>query len=353
MSSFSGDKAGEGESVASGGLTEADRALLLSMRVWAKECKRPHGAGKEAEGDHDFILRFWDWLESGWVHRLCDAWDRQAKADGSGEAARALERLREMHVSSARGELEHVHSSWLVRALKEESPAVQRLVAASVPDSVRHPIQAGLLLDGQDIVADHAVIPEFREWALGLWTERLVGGEAARSDDPPALIALCRFSPRASYRVCRMAGLGKLALAEEKPGKKHGPQAKRERAEWLHDRLAASDPEFQSLARSDVRSVVSTKLRRRRHAARIGLFTFARLLADFEPFRLRWALQHWPYPIVKLTRSLMSGSSKCSAGVMQGEMLLLKTAWDRLTLEGRLAMAWPEPDDGDNGSRST
>jgi hypothetical protein len=323
------------------------------MRVWAKECKRPQAAGKEAEGDHDFILRFWDWLEAGWVQRLCEAWDRQAQAGGSAEAPRALEQLREMHLASARAELRHVHSSWLVRALREESPAVQRLVAACVPESLRNPIQAGLLLDAQDLVADHAVIPEFRDWALGLWTERLVGGEAVRTDEPPELVAVCRLSPRASYALCRMAGLGKMALTEEKPVKKRGPQPKRERAEWLHDRLAATDTEFQSLARSDVRSVVSTKLRRGRHAARIGLFTFARLLADFEPFRLRWVLQHWPYPIVKLTRSLMSDLKNRTPEVLRGEALLLKTAWDRLTLEGRLAMDWPDPDAGENRSRST
>jgi hypothetical protein len=353
MTSISGDLAGEGGSAARGGLTEADRALLLSMLVWAKECKRPQRAGKEAEGDHDFILRFWDWLEGGWVHRLCEAWDRQAQAGGSGEAARALVRLREMHVASARAELGHVHASWLVRALREESPAVQRLVAACVPESVRHRIQAGLLLDAQDIVADRPVHPEFQEWVLGLWTERLVGGEAVRPDDPPALIALSQLSLRACYGLCRMAGLGKMALAEEKPGKKRGPQKQRERAEWLHDRLAASDSEFQSLARNDVKSVGSTKLPRRHHAARIGLFTFARLLADFEPFRLRWALQHWPYAIVKLTRSLMSDSSKRSPGVLRGEALLLKTAWERLTLEGRLANPWPEQGGGENGSRRT
>jgi hypothetical protein len=353
MTSIAGDLAGEGGSAARGGLTEADRALLLSMLVWAKECKRPQGAGKEAEGDHDFILRFWDWLEGGWVHRLCEAWDRQAQAGGSGEAARALVRLREMHASSAQADLRHVHSSWLVRALREESPAVQRLVAACVPESVRHTIQAGLLLDEQDIVADRPVDPEFREWALGLWMERLVGGEATQPEDPPALIAVCRLVPRAGYGLCRVAGLGKMVLAGEMPGKKRVNALQRERAEWLRGRLAAGDSEFQAQARSDVRSIVSTKLPRRHHAARIGLFTLARLLADFEPFRLRWALQHWPYPIVKLTRSLMSDSSKRSPGVVRGEALLLKTAWDRLTLEGRLANPWPEQGGGENGSRRT
>ena len=54
-----------------------------------------------------------------------------------------------MHVATAGADVAHVHASWLVRALEEESPAVQRLVAASVPESLRHSIQAGLLLDGR------------------------------------------------------------------------------------------------------------------------------------------------------------------------------------------------------------
>ena len=72
--------------------------------------------------------------------------------------------------------------------------------------------------------------------------------------------------------------------------------------------------------------------------------TLARLLADCEPFRVRWALQHWPYPIAKLVRFLMAAASNRSASRLQSESLVLKTAWDRLTLEGRLAMSWPNPD---------
>ena len=98
MSISPGQRSGDGEGVAPGVLTEADRALLLAMRAWAHECRRPDGAG--LEGEHDFILRFWDWLESGWVRRLCDAWDRGQKAGDGMAAARAIETLREMHVAT-------------------------------------------------------------------------------------------------------------------------------------------------------------------------------------------------------------------------------------------------------------
>jgi hypothetical protein len=352
MSISSGERSAPGEKLSSGGLTEADRALLLAMRAWAHECRRAQGTG--TEGEHEFILRFWDWLEAGWVRRLCDAWDRQKKAGDGFEPARAVERLREMHIASAAADVAHVHPSWLVRALKDESPAVQRLVAASVPESIRHSIQAGLLLDAQDLVQDHAVDPMFRDWVMGLWTERLLGGESSRSDDSPALLAVCRLSSRAGYRLCRVAGLGKLILAGVNPAKAAGGQARRSRAEWLHGRLSHSDPEFLALARTDVQSIAGSKLPRRRHTARLGLVTLARLLADFEPFRLRWALQHWPYPIVKLTRSLLSGSAHSTATVIAGETELLKTAWERLRLEGRLAQSWREPGGGDiDESRST
>ena len=74
-------------------------------------------------------------------------------------------------------------------------------------------MQAGLLLDSQDLKSERAASPEVASWVLALWTERLVGGEAGRADDPPAIALLVRLSPRAGYRVCRMAGLCKLILA--------------------------------------------------------------------------------------------------------------------------------------------
>jgi hypothetical protein len=352
MSSTSGEQSGDGERPPIGGLTEADRALLLAMRAWAHDCRRPQGASEE--GEHEFILRFWDWLEAGWVRRLCDAWDRQKKAGARLEPARAVARLREMHIASVGADVAHVHPSWLVRALQDESPAVQRLVAASVPQSLRHSLQAGLLLDAQDIVPDHPVDPTYRDWVMGLWTERLLGGEPSRADDSPALLAVCRLSSRAGYRLCRVAGLGKMMVAGVNPARAAGGPSRRARAEWLHGRLGGSDSEFQALAQTDVQSIAGSKLPRRRHAARLGLLTVARLLADFEPFRLRWALQHWPYPIVKLTRSLMSGPAQRTAAMIAGETDLLKTAWERLRLEGRLEERSRQPGDLDEDeSRST
>jgi hypothetical protein len=351
MSSSSGDRSGHSERLPTAALTEGDRALLLAMRAWADLSQRPPGGARK--GEHEGIQRFWCRLEAGRGRRLREAWDREAQAGDGLAAARALERLREMHIATVGVDLARVHPTWLIRALLEESPAVQRLVAASVPESLRDSIQAGLLLDAQDIVPDRLVQPAVQEWVAGLWTERLLGGESSRPDDSPALVAIRGLSPREGYRLCRVAGLAKMVLTADRPGKAPGGQAQRSRAEWLHGRLSNSHSEFRSLARADVQSIVASKLPRRHHAARIGLLTLSRLLADVEPFRLRWALQHWPYPIVKLTRSLMSAATKRSAAMLAGETDVLKTAWERLTLEVRLAHRWPEPGAGEDESRAT
>jgi hypothetical protein len=70
----------------------------------------------------------------------------------------------------------------------------------------------------------------------------------------------------------------------------------------------------------------------------------ARLLADCDPFRVRWTLQHLPYAIAKRIRSLMTLAPKRSVAVARLDSLLLKAAWDRLTLEGRVTMAHSEND---------
>jgi hypothetical protein len=296
--------------------SEADRILFWAVRAGAD---RP---------------------EPSWGRRLQEVWERAARVAGPCDPASAREQLRRAHQAEARVDLRRVHPSWWVRALREESPAVQRVVAASAPEQVRHAVQAGLLLDDRDLAGDHPADPAVLDWVLSLWTERLVGGAAERADDPPAIQALSRLSPRSGYRLCRWAGLAKLALAgrEGDDDVAAGPPGSRTRAEWLRERLAPADAEFRALVAHDVQAPAVAKLPRRRRAARIGLLTIARLLADCEPFRVRWALQHWPYPIAKLTRSLMPPASKRSTTVSRGEALVLKTAWDRLNLEGQRPM---------------
>jgi hypothetical protein len=114
-----------------------------------------------------------------------------------------------------------------------------------------------------------------------------------------------------------------------------------ERAVWVFERLGTPQPETRAWARRDVEMVEKTKLAGRRRTALLGLVTLARLLADCEPFRVRWALQHLPYSIVKRIRSLMPPAPKRTAAVSRLESVILRTAWDRLGLEGRIATPFP------------
>jgi hypothetical protein len=323
-----------GDAMSSQGLTHADQALLQSLSAWRE---------RSAVAD-DFVSRFWRRLDPSWAARLRDVWERGSTAVGSDDPAAVLEQLRRAHAATARVDLGRVHPSWWVRALQEESPAVQRIVAASAPALVSQPVRDGLLLDAQDMAVPRSISPEVLSWTLALWTERLVGGEPERPDDPPALLVFSRMSLRAGYRLCQMMGIAKGVLAGQDPGNHTPGPADRARWEWLQTRLASVDLRFRVQAETDVQSISAPKVPRRHHAARIGLGSLSRLLADCEPFRVRWALQHWPYPITKLVRFLMAGVSNRTASLLQSESLVLKTAWDRLTLEGRLAMAWPGPD---------
>jgi len=329
-------------------LTDADRALVLAAASWGQTCMRTDRNGQPEGTVRDLITSYRDRLAPDWFCRLGDALDHDAPWAASSAAPEALDALRRMHQASAKVELGRVHPSWWVRALREQSPAVQRLVTAMAPRPLREKLQAGLLLDSQDLVSERPAATEVASWVMALWTERLVGGEPERALDPPAIVVLSRLSPRAGYRLCRLAGLGKLILAGPDQGGSPRPCV-RARREWLEGRLPVMQEGLRTWATRDVESSRSSQLPPRRHSARIGLLTMARLLADCEPFRLRWALQHWPYPIAKLIRSLMPPAASRPALLLEWETLILKTAWDRLNLEGRLGPAWPELR-GQNGS---
>jgi hypothetical protein len=331
-------------------LTETDRVLLLAIRAWAGHCRTIDAERSGLAHGDDFTLSYGPRLEPGWARRLSATVGGRRQEPGAGEPAQALARLREMHRASARVELAGVHPSWLIRALQDESPAVKRIVVASFPESARHRLQAELLLDSEDIKSERPADLACREWALGLWTERLVGGERAHIADPPAVIAMTRLSPRAGYGLCRTAGFAKMVLAEQSVAPAPGSAPRRARREWVRGRLEAGEAEFRAQVIRDVQSVTATKVPPRFHAARLGLLTFSRLLADFEPFRLRWALQHWPYPIAKLIRALLPGTATVSGALRRAESLVLQTAWDRLALEGRITIAWPDSHDEKTGA---
>jgi hypothetical protein len=311
-------------------LSESDRILLLALRAW----------GGEASPS-----RLWERLEPSWAQRLGAAWARvpAAGGPGEGEPSRARAELQRAHHDEARVDPDRVHPSWWVRALREESPSVRRIVAATAPEAARNGLQAGLLLDNDDLRADRPADPDVLAWVWSLWSERLVGGEPERADDLPVIVAMTALSHRAGYQICRLSGIAKRVLAGQGQGEGdiETTPVGRARTEWFRQQYGSVGPEFAAVARHDVRSHPAANLPRRRRTARLGLLTIARLLADGEPFRVRWALQHWPYTMAKLTRSLMPPESKRSSVVTQVESLVLKTAWNRLNLEGRASRAWP------------
>jgi hypothetical protein len=320
------------------GASDSDRALLLALEAWADRSRPGGSSGPHPGGEHDFILRFWDWLDPAWVERLCARSTHELTSDEVSSSTAALDRLRTLHAESARVDLGRAHPSWWVRALKDESPAVQRAVTAAVAEPAKSALQNGLLLDSDDLKTERPPSPEVLGWVRALWAERLVGAEPERPDDSPALIVLARLSPRTGYRVCEMAGLAKLALAGQDSGKNPGAL---ERRNWLVTHLPAGDAELLSLARQDIQSGLASGVPRHHRWARIGLATVARLLAGCEPVRLRWALQHWPYPLAKVIRSLLAPSPGRPLAPPRLDLVFLKTAWDRLSVEGKIAMPWP------------
>jgi hypothetical protein len=323
-----------------GDLGDADRILLMALRAWGGRSGEQSVDAAAPDGPGTLRSRLWNRLEPSWGHRLRDAWDHGLGSD----PAAAREVLERAHRAVAHVDPARVHPSWWVRALREESPTVRRVVVAAAPEPVRNPVQTGLLLDNDDLRTDRTPDPDVLAWVMSLWSERLVGGGPVRSDDPPAIVALSGLSPRAGYCLCHCAGIAKLALAGRAALDHDTTPAGRARGEWLRDRLAFAGPEFAAVARHDVKAFQGTKLPRLRRTARLGLLTLARLLTDCEPFRVRWALQHWPYTIAKLTRSLMTQDAKRSPVVARVESQVLKTAWDRLNLEERLRMTWPGSD---------
>jgi hypothetical protein len=180
------------------------------------------------------------------------------------------------------------------------------------------------------------------DWVLALWTERLVGGEPLCIDDPPVIQALAGVSPLQAYRLCHATGLTKIVLATQPGVATNDRLLQGERGKWFTERLGSLDSRAREWARREIQTLLQGQLIGRRQISLLGLGSMARLLADCDPFRVRWTLQHLPYAIAKRIRSLMTVSSKPSIAVARLDSLLLKTAWERLTLEGRVTMAHPD-----------
>jgi len=241
------------------------------------------------------------------------AFDLAALAWGAGPdapgAAAALRQLARAHREEARADLSRIHPTWLARAVQDESPAVRAIVAGFGPPSVQSALRTAF---GAPRAPDRPPHPEVLEWVLSLWAERLVGGEPERDDDPPVIIALTRLSPREAYRLWQGVGEAKRRLAED-PNQR---------------------PEVRQLLQRDIETVDRARFGPRRRTALLGLTTAARLLADCDLFRSRWALQRLPYPVVKQIRRFTPPASKQSAAISGLEARILKSVWDRLARAG-------------------
>jgi len=308
----------------------ADSALLLCLEAWGF---------LDPASSTSTPLR---WLESRWHERLDDA----RRKLGPHDAEHALDLLRRSHRFQCRADLGRIHPTWWIRALQEESPAVRRFLALNGPAQVSAAARDGLGI-GREPAECHVPDPAVAGWVLSLVTERLVGGEPVRSDEPPAIVALAALSAHELYRLSHATGQAKAALAGDPEGIAADRPLDGQRTRWLHDRFSnqfgPGEARPQAWALRDLQGARGTEgMGRRRRLASLGLSTIARLLAGCEPYRVRWALQHVPYPVAKRIRSIMTVSRTVSDQVQHLEIEVLKAAWTRLTLEHRLSVRYPD-----------
>jgi hypothetical protein len=313
-------------SAATASLTISDRALLHAWRAWGRD------------DDH-----LWSRFEPAWAERIRAG---AATSEGSGaEATSSREWLRREHAAEARADLSRVHPTWWIRGLREESPAVQLAVAAFAPPSIREAVKAGLAPDEGNLAAGRPPHPEALTWALALWTERLVGGPAVRPDDPPAIAALTRLDRHSQLRLIATVGLAKLAvaLAEDDPeSPSHASEGlrprERERLALFRRNLGPTEPRMVRMARLDLVAARTGEP----VLPRLGLTTIGRLLAAAQSHRVRWALQHLPYPVAKYVRSRMALANALMSGptLVAWESRVFQAACSRLRDEGRLGEGW-------------
>jgi hypothetical protein len=308
----------------------ADLALLLCLEAWGFP-------GLAASNPSP-----WRWLDSRWHDRLDDA----KRKLGPHDAGHALDLLRRSHRFQCRADPGRIHPTWWIRALQEESPAVRRFIALHGPAQVTAAARDGLG-SGRQAVESHDPDPAVAGWVLSLSTERLVGGEPVRSDEPPAIVALAALSSRQLYRLSHATGQAKATLAGDPDGSVAGRPLDGQRKRWFHDWFSAQfgpgEARPQAWAQRDLQGSRGTEgPGRRLRLASLGLSTIARLLAGCEPYRVRWSLQHVPYPVAKRIRSIMSVAPTVSDQVRHLEIAVLKAAWTRLTLENRLSVRYPE-----------
>jgi hypothetical protein len=149
------------------------------------------------------------------------------------------------------------------------------------------------------------------------------------------IVALSRCDASTLTRLIRTTGLAKWSLTPARP-QEFAPDDMA-RFDHLRERLGAVDPRFCQVAVCDVADIGRGTPG---NEARLGLTTFARLLASADPYRVRWALQHLPYPTAKAIRTLMGPPGRRNPMLARWETDVLRAGWLEMLLESRLDEPW-------------
>ena len=325
---------------------DADLALVLACLAWPDWTSRDTTM---AIGDpsYDFVLKLWNWIEASWLRRANALWENESAA-GLPDRKKALDRLRAMHVAAARLDLDRVHSSWLARALREETPAVAAIAGRHGADKTKAVARRALRRSSGESPSPAHLRAEVVAWVLSLWTERLVGGRTETRNDPPEIVALASLSPLETLRLFRMWGFVKLVAACLVPSRRVPRPLLITRQKWIETELVKAQPGLKDLVKADIKAQAKLVVPARRVPALLGELGLARLIKDHDPFRLRWALQNVPYPIAKHIRATIPKKIDPGLNLEAHEALLLKIAWRRLNLEHRIKHRCPAPPLGSN-----
>lgn len=304
-------------------LLSAERALARAVVAW----------GGASDGS------FWNVFAPPWRDRLLTSIGAEGNDPDEARLALRLE-----HEAEARPDLGRIHPTWLIRALHEESPAVQRLVVGHLPPGDQEFVRRGLGLTEADSTPDHSAHPDALRWVLSLWSERLVGGPPESEHDSAMVKVLTLLDPRTLLRLVSALGLAKRAYAPSTFGTLDEPLPRplrgRDRSRFKHFQQAWGDPEHRlaRVARQDRSSGLAPP--------RLGLVTVGRILAGTtEPFRARWALQHVPYNVAKLIRASMTLKHPFVPAriLLHWETRAYRMARDRLIVEGKLPPGFGGP----------